>query len=134
MVTGLLQTADHGFVISGSCINFSNQSDGLLLKTAPEGTDASNAFDPRPASFTLSAFPNPFNPATTISFSLPQTQAVKLVVYDVSGREVRVLSNGRYEAGEHHITFDGTELPSGIYFAHLESKDQARTTKLMLLK
>ena len=87
-----------------------------------------------PSSFTLSSFPNPFNPSTTLSFTLPKSGNVRLAVYDILGREVKVLQEGIVEAGEHAVTFDGSHLSSGIYFARLESSGNVKTQKLLLLK
>lgn len=87
-----------------------------------------------PSSFRLSSFPNPFNPTTTISFSLPKAEAVTLKVYDLTGREVKVLADQNYPAGEHHVTFDGFALPSGIYFVHLRMEQTSTTTKMALIR
>jgi hypothetical protein len=87
-----------------------------------------------PSSFILSAFPNPFNPTTTLSLTLPQTSKVRLAVYDITGRLVRVLSEGMLDAGEHRVAFDGVGLPSGIYFARAEGWEFVQTQKLLLLK
>ena len=80
------------------------------------------------------AYPNPFNPSTVISFSLPKTQHAKLTVYDVTGRQVQVPSDGVLSAGEHRVTFDGSTLSSGVYFARLEAGKNVRTQKMMLVK
>lgn len=84
--------------------------------------------------FALSAFPNPFNPNTTISFTLPQTGKAKLAVYDILGREVKLLHEGMMEAGEHTVAFDGSVIASGIYFARLESGNTVKTHKILLMK
>ncbi|MBU0510057.1 T9SS type A sorting domain-containing protein [bacterium] len=80
------------------------------------------------------ATPNPFNPYTTISFALPHPAHARLTVYDVLGREVRVLANDNFAPGEHRLRFDGSDLPSGIYFARLQSGEFVATQKLLLLK
>ncbi len=87
-----------------------------------------------PSSFTLSAFPNPFNPSTTITFDLPQTQPVTLTVFDLLGRKVAALLNGPQTAGTHTVRFDGAALPSGLYFARLASGQFTASQKLLLLK
>ncbi|MFQ6611079.1 MAG: FlgD immunoglobulin-like domain containing protein [Fidelibacterota bacterium] len=71
-------------------------------------------------------YPNPFNPSTTIRFTLPEISAVSLVVYDLMGREIVDLAQGEYQAGSQQIRWDGRDqngvpVASGVYFATLES-------------
>ena len=84
------------------------------------------------------AYPNPFNPQTTISFALPKDADVSIKVYDINGRLVSSLVDKKYEAGNHKILFDGTGIASGVYFIHSimqSSGEQAMfTNKLILLK
>ena len=82
----------------------------------------------------VSAHPNPFNPVTVISYQLQAASYVKLAVYDIAGREVASLVNGHQSSGHHEITFDGTELPSGVYFAMLEAGGVKQVRKLLLVK
>ncbi|HEY3295483.1 MAG TPA: T9SS type A sorting domain-containing protein [bacterium] len=80
-------------------------------------------------------YPNPFNPATRISFSLPKAERVSLLVFDRMGRKVQTLADGQYMAGSHTLTFDGTALPSGLYFCSLTTSSGFRQTgKMVLLK
>jgi putative cofactor-binding repeat protein len=79
-------------------------------------------------------FPNPFNPTTVISFNLPTTSFVNLSVYDISGRKIAELVNGRRDAGTHQITFDGSKLASGIYLCRIQAGEYTATQKLVLLK
>jgi hypothetical protein len=83
---------------------------------------------------TASNYPNPFNPATTISYSVPVAGKVTLSVYDLTGREVAKLVNGTQTAGRYAATFDGTNLASGIYFYRLTSGMQSFTNRMVLLK
>lgn len=88
-----------------------------------------------PTEFSLSQnYPNPFNPTTTVQFGLPKSSEVKLVVYDLSGRVVAELANGKFEAGYHKIAFDGARLVSGIYYYRLKAGDFTSVKKLTLLK
>jgi hypothetical protein len=80
------------------------------------------------------AIPNPFNPTTVARFELQAASLVKLTVYDISGREVAKLVDGWSGAGSHEVTFDGSSLPSGIYFAKLQAGEYAGAQKLVLLK
>jgi len=88
-----------------------------------------------------SNYPNPFNPTTTIPFDLPEVSRVKIQVFDLAGREVASPANGFYPAGSHQVIFDGSGLPSGMYFirAQMKPEDQRKdahhfTSKMMLLK
>ena len=78
--------------------------------------------------------PNPFNPTTMISYSIPAMSHVTLRVYDILGRLVSTLVNGEQAPGEHVVRFDGTGLASGVYFYRLESNGFTQTKKLLLLK
>ena len=91
--------------------------------------------DIHPSEFILHpSIPNPFNPETRISFSLPEASEVSLVVYDVQGREVATLINGWRPAGMHEVTFNASDLTSGVYFARLTAGDFTQTQKLLLIK
>ena len=88
-----------------------------------------------PATYELfPAFPNPFNPAATIRFSLPEQAPVRLSVYDILGREVQLLVDGVREAGHHEVNFEASNLPSGTYLYRLETPEISFTQKMLLLK
>ncbi|NQS99200.1 MAG: T9SS type A sorting domain-containing protein [candidate division Zixibacteria bacterium] len=90
---------------------------------------------PEPESFMLfSAYPNPFNEKTALSYQLQAASYVELTVYDVNGREVARLAEGFYTAGIHQVVFDGSEFSSGIYFARLQTEGFSQTRKLLLIK
>ncbi|HEY3294128.1 MAG TPA: T9SS type A sorting domain-containing protein [bacterium] len=84
--------------------------------------------------YSVAAYPNPFNPSTTLSFTLPVAAHVELQVYDVAGRLVRTLASSTFDAGRHTLSFDGAELPSGLYFSRLTTSNRVMTQKLLLLK
>lgn len=79
-------------------------------------------------------FPNPFNPETKISFSLPQSGMATLKIYDALGREVAELVNGPMEKGAHTVDFSGKKLSSGVYIYRLQSGNFTESKKMMLLK
>lgn len=79
-------------------------------------------------------YPNPFNPSTIINFSIPKSGLVKLVVYDILGREVTTLVNEAKVAGNYSVTFDASSIPSGVYFYKLTSGSFVSTKKMALVK
>jgi hypothetical protein len=93
-----------------------------------------------PTEFALDQnFPNPFNPSTQIRFTIPHEGQVKLSVFDLLGREIRVLLHGPLPAGQHTLAWDGRgasgeSAPSGVYFYRLTHGDRQVTRKLLLLR
>jgi photosystem II stability/assembly factor-like uncharacterized protein len=79
-------------------------------------------------------YPNPFNPSTTISYQLSEVSIVKLNVYDILGRQVATLVNGRQNAGNYNVTFNASNLSTGVYFYKLQAGTYSDTKKLMLIK
>jgi len=88
-------------------------------------------------------FPNPFNSTTTISYTIANKGLVELTIHDIQGRVIRVLKSGVQSAGEHQLTWDGTDthglaVTSGVYFCRLQlgskHKQFRRFIKLTMLK
>ncbi|MCP5062358.1 MAG: T9SS type A sorting domain-containing protein [Ignavibacteriae bacterium] len=79
-------------------------------------------------------FPNPFNPTTSIQFSLPEASQVKLVVFNVIGEQVAELVNKNMEAGNHNVEFNASELNSGIYVYKIEANGFVQIRKMILVK
>jgi hypothetical protein len=82
----------------------------------------------------LTSYPNPFNPNTTIRYSIPQTAIVTLEVFDDVGRTVATLVNEKKNAGEYSVQFDASKLGSGVYICRLVVGNNLLTNKLVLLK
>ena len=80
------------------------------------------------------AYPNPFNPTTTIEFSIPQTEFVTVKVYNLVGHEITTLINDELFTGNYSIKWDGSHQPSGLYFVQIESGSFIQTRKMMLVK
>ena len=103
-------------------------------------TPVQNEFTSNPLEYSLSQnYPNPFNPSTIIRYSIPlnvksEMSNTKLVVFDILGREVAVLVNKQQKAGNYEVSFDATNLTSGIYFYSLQSGDFYQSRKMLLLK
>ena len=90
---------------------------------------------PHPTDVTLYlAAPNPFNPTTTIRYSLPRSSDVQLTVYDSASRLVEALSDGWAEAGNHRAVLHGGELATGVYLLRLEAGSVVHSRKVVLLK
>lgn len=79
-------------------------------------------------------YPNPFNPVTNIKFEVPQTSDVKLIVHDISGKEIATLLNSRVTAGTYSVDFNAAHLSSGVYFYTLSNASYRETKKMILVK
>lgn len=92
-------------------------------------------FSPVPTHLELEQnFPNPFNPATSIRYSLPAEGFVTLKVYDAIGNEISTLVSENQNEGLHSINFNASEIPSGIYFYSISFNNQVKTNKMILIK
>ncbi len=104
----------------------------------PDGNIVSNELvrgDGIPTALELNQnYPNPFNPSTNISFNLPMSSKVELKVYDLLGREVRVLVNEKLSSGGYQYTFDASSLSSGVYFYQLKTEAGVLSKKMTLIK
>ena len=106
---------------------------------AVPGGDAGQADLPAAATHLAGAYPNPFNPQTTIVFNLAREQEVKLAVFDLLGRHVVDLVHGRFVAGEHPVLWNGRdtagrEVSSGTYMVQMVTEDAVRSSKMMLVR
>jgi len=95
----------------------------------------SNPADQLPTVYDLAQnYPNPFNPKTQISFALPHSGKVKLVIFNVLGQEVETLVDQEMEAGNHTVPWEASKYSSGVYFYRLDAEKYTKTLKMMLLK
>ncbi len=134
--TGLADTSVQSLFVSGATLFAGTYEAGIWKRPLSEMiTAVKSAPGDYPKGFALSQnYPNPFNPSTVITYELPVRSDVTLKVYDVLGREVRILVNGNQNAGEHSVTFDGSNLPSGVYFYRIRAGTYFETRKLTILK
>ncbi|MCX6165047.1 MAG: T9SS type A sorting domain-containing protein [Ignavibacteriae bacterium] len=79
-------------------------------------------------------YPNPFNPSTSIKYQVESIRHIKLVVYDILGKEIATLVNEKQSPGTYEVTFDGSKLTSGIYFYRFVTDGFSETKKMVLLK
>jgi hypothetical protein len=94
-----------------------------------------NDMDGIPSEITLnSVYPNPFNPSATISFTVPSSQHVKISLFDMAGREVAVLFDGRKDEGSHRINLNGENLSSGNYMVRLIAGNTMKSQTISLIK
>lgn len=138
--------------VSGEQLNVSSTSQSFSMMpgevriytsnevpASEEGVFVSNESDPEldiPENFRLGQnYPNPFNPTTTIAYDIPQRSPVELNIYDALGRQVATLvQRDNHPAGTFSVTFDASQLSSGIYFARLKSAGLTRIQKMSLIK
>ncbi len=111
--------------------------DGILNGDTSMPVGIQNVGSEVPDNFSLSQnYPNPFNPVTKIKFSLPSPSkgGVKLIVFDVLGREIAVLINEQLSPGTYEAEWDGSKYSSGVYFYKLITADYTETRKMVLVK
>ncbi len=118
------------FASLGHIFDFTNIT--VINEAQANKTDNSN--ETITEELTTQNYPNPFNPTTLIRFTIKNSGKVTLKVFDVLGREVAELLNTHHESGSYEIPFDGSNLPSGIYFYNLTANGKSLTKKMMLLK
>lgn len=121
------------YSISYRATNFPTSVAGFPVPAVPTSIDLLQTETPAAISLDQN-FPNPFNPTTTIRFSLPQNEQVRLAVYDILGREVAVLLNQVLPAGTHQVPFDASMLSSGHYLYRITTPGSSITRSMTLIK
>ncbi len=117
-----------------------NKVASILNNTNEVATDnnAINKNEPEntlPKEYSLSQnYPNPFNPTTNIKFALPKESSVRLAIYDITGREIQVLTNGKLNAGEYEFQWNASQFASGIYFYKISADNFSLVKKMALVK
>ena len=105
--------------------------DALYLSHSKSGQN----YQTGPHRFELSElYPNPFNPSTEVSFSLPMDGHVQLAAYDVRGKEVDIIFEGAQSTGQHSYTWNASNLPSGVYYIRLQAGELVTSQKALLIK
>ncbi|MCU0373321.1 MAG: T9SS type A sorting domain-containing protein [Ignavibacteria bacterium] len=109
---------------------------GVILKTITGGvTSIFPVSSEIPSSFSLEQnYPNPFNNTSNLKFEIANLEDIKIVVYDIMGREVQTLVNEELQPGSYEVTFDGSGLNSGVYFYQMTAGNYKETKKMLLLK
>lgn len=126
---GLLETILQQFDFGAGVIN------NTLITLEWTSTSTASEKDDLPTSFTLEpVYPNPFNPAATVTYHLESSADVTVSVYDVLGRHVATLASGVHAAGRHEVTFDATDQPSGLYIVRLEAPSHRQSQTVSLIR
>ncbi len=108
---------------------------GLTPGSSSEDTPQVASKEALPQRFALTQnFPNPFNPVTTIRFALPTEEHVQVNVYDLKGRRVTTIVDGKYPAGVHDVQWNATGYASGAYFYRIQAGSNVETRRMMLIK
>ncbi len=129
----IINTNDEGFALTGR-----SDDHMYIMKLSSEGissTDDSMIVN----NFVYTNFPNPFNLATTISFSIPEQSKVNLIVYNIKGQKIKTLVHNEFSKGNHSVIWDGKDnlgksVSSGIYFYQLVTEKKTITKKMILIK
>ena len=123
----LVKGSGESFELSGAIPAWENN--GVFLM----GSIAMAASTPQEFSLS-SAYPNPFNPSTTIDFAVPFQSDVLISIYDISGKKIKTLVAQNYLAGNHSIIWNAGNYSSGVYFVRMVSEGYVDSQKLMLVK
>lgn len=119
-----------GAVYSGTLV-----FDSLLAVFIPRTGTTVHDISPVPDHvFLFPNHPNPFNPSTTIDFSLPRSSTVFVRVYDILGREVAVLASGEHSSGMHRVTWDASRVASGLYVCRLDAPIGSMSRPMLLVR
>ncbi len=114
---------------------FAVGDNGIMIKTTNGGIWVQNISTEVPAAFALEQnYPNPFNPETKIKFDVAKQSDVKIIVYDITGREVQTLVNENMKPGVYEVTFEGSGFTSGVYFYKLQTENFTETKRMILVK
>jgi photosystem II stability/assembly factor-like uncharacterized protein len=138
-LTGV-QAHFNGICFLNDTVGYAAGINGVIYKTTTGGITSVNSIsNVIPEYFSLSQnYPNPFNPSTKIKFDIPvvngRDRSVKLLIYDILGREVSTLVNEQLKPGTYEVDWDGSNYASGIYFYSLETSEFTETKKMILMK
>ena len=134
------RTSDGGYIVAGHTLSYgAGVHDVWLVRIAPDPTDVDEG-DPLPQGYRLAQnYPNPFNPTTSIKFTVPTPSNVRIVVYDLLGREVRTLVDGHQDVGRGLTVWDGrdnagTVVTSGLYLCRMMTDGFAQSIRVVFLK
>ena len=108
--------------INGDALSLSHSQSGQNYQSGPHSFEISKLY------------PNPFNPSTEVSFSLPVDGHVQLAAYDIRGQKVDIIFEGAQSVGQHSYTWNASNLPSGVYYIRLQAGSMMTSQKALLIK
>jgi parallel beta-helix repeat protein len=115
--------------------NYADSEPAELLRLLFGGDDVTQREEMIPETFALySAYPNPFNPVTTIVYDIPEDSNISITIYDLSGTKVETLVNKTVQSGQYNVVWNADDYASGVYFVKLHANEFTQTQKLMLVK
>ena len=132
----IIESSDGEFVVGGFTFSYGQGTPGYPNMWLMKVGTANYAEEPEKPTdyYLLESYPNPFNSATTVSFTVPISARVQLAVYDATGREVEILADESFAAGTHELTWRCEECTSGVYLLRMRSGDFQQAQRVMLLK
>ncbi len=113
-------------------INNPNPIGEILSDNRQNSNNEKNLYAPK--TYSVSNFPNPFNPVTNIFFNIPKESKVTIKIYNTLGQEIQTLTDKNYGEGNHIVEFNASNLPSGVYFYRISAGEYTKVNRLMLLK
>lgn len=121
---------------TGYSAGYNNMQNGFVFKTTNGGVSFINQIgNTIPERFSLEQnYPNPFNPSTNIIFQIQRNSFATLKIYDVTGKEVATLVNESLAPGKYEVSFDGSNLNSGVFFYRLTAGDYSETKRMLIIK
>ena len=132
---GLKFTTVRSLIVDENDIAFVGTVSEGVFRTIHTTVDVDENDDKIPNEFSLSQnYPNPFNPSTKIKYSIPYSSKVFIKVFDILGNEIETLVNEEKSVGTYELTWNATNLPSGVYFYQLKAGSFIETKKMILLK
>ena len=129
---GAVVTMGFPFEVITSASHRKQVAEKILIYMGYEQNSAIDEFVPTKA-FLKQNYPNPFNPKTTLVYELSEASNVKIKIFNIRGELVKTIHEGKHNAGEHHVIFDGTNLPSGMYVYGLEVNESVVEARKLLL-
>jgi hypothetical protein len=140
------ESTKFGITFTAGGVSGPQSSDLIFIHNGPTSPDTvvaqadvlvgiSNGDEFAPFTYALEQnYPNPFNPTTAIRYSIPRAERVMLTVYDLRGQEVAVLVNGYQSQGVYEVTFNASNLASGVYFYQIKAGEFTHTRKMLLMR